>query len=106
MTWTRLGVMGGTFDPAHHGPLVAAAEVADRLGLDEGIFVPTGDPWQKSGRTVSPPEDRYLMTVIATAANPRFSVSRVDIDRDGPTHTKDTFRDLQGLNADSALHPM
>lgn len=90
----RIGVMGGTFDPVHHGHLVAAAEVADRFGLDEVIFVPTGEPWQKTGRTVSAAEDRYLMTVIATAANPRFSVSRVDIDRGGPTYTVDTLRDL------------
>ena len=86
----RLGVMGGTFDPIHHGHLVAASEVADFLGLDEVIFVPTGQPWQKEDRRVSPAEDRYLMTVIATASNPRFTVSRVDIDRDGPTYTVDT----------------
>src|SRR5699024_3259868 len=80
----RTGVMGGTFDPIHHGHLVAASEVAHRFGLDDVVFVPTGEPWQKRGRAVSPAEDRYLMTVIATASNPRFSVSRVDIDRDGP----------------------
>ena len=91
----RLGVMGGTFDPIHHGHLVAASEVADFLGLDEVIFVPTGQPWQKDDRKVSPAEDRYLMTVIATASNPRFSVSRVDIDRPGETYTIDTLRDLR-----------
>ncbi|MFW0873212.1 nicotinate-nucleotide adenylyltransferase [Rhodococcoides corynebacterioides] len=90
----RLGVMGGTFDPIHHGHLVAASEVADRFDLDEVIFVPTGRPWQKNDRSVSPPEDRYLMTVVATASNPRFSVSRVDIDRGKPTYTVDTLRDL------------
>jgi nicotinate-nucleotide adenylyltransferase len=73
--------MGGTFDPIHHGHLVAASEVQSYFDLDEVIFVPTGQPWQKLDRAVSPPEDRYLMTVIATASNPRFSVSRVDIDR-------------------------
>ena len=86
--------MGGTFDPIHHGHLVAASEVADFLGLDEVIFVPTGQPWQKSEREVAPGEHRYLMTVVATASNPRFTVSRVDIDRDGPTYTIDTLRDL------------
>jgi nicotinate-nucleotide adenylyltransferase len=91
----RVGVMGGTFDPVHHGHLVAASEVADRFGLDEVVFVPTGNPWQKSDASVSSPEDRYLMTVIATASNPRFQVSRVDIDRDGPTYTVDTLRDLR-----------
>jgi len=87
--------MGGTFDPIHHGHLVAASEVGHIFELDEVIFVPTGQPWQKDGREVSAPEDRYLMTVIATASNPRFSVSRVDIDRPGPTYTIDTLRDLR-----------
>jgi nicotinate-nucleotide adenylyltransferase len=90
----RLGVMGGTFDPIHHGHLVAASEVAHLFGLDEVVFVPTGQPWQKSGRPVSPAEARYLMTVIATADDPRFTVSRADIERDGPTYTVDTLRDL------------
>ncbi|MBS9533376.1 nicotinate-nucleotide adenylyltransferase [Mycobacterium sp. M1] len=98
----RLGVMGGTFDPVHNGHLVAASEVADLFGLDEVIFVPTGQPWLKD-RQVSAAEERYLMTVIATAANPRFSVSRVDIDRGGPTYTKDTLRDLTALNPDAEL---
>jgi nicotinate-nucleotide adenylyltransferase len=89
----RIGVMGGTFDPIHHGHLVAASEVASRFRLDEVVFVPTGQPWQKSEVTAA--EDRYLMTVIATAANPRFTVSRVDIDRPGPTYTVDTLRDLR-----------
>ncbi|MBY0443007.1 MAG: nicotinate-nucleotide adenylyltransferase [Mycobacteriaceae bacterium] len=98
----RLGVMGGTFDPIHYGHLVAASEVAHLFGLDEVVFVPSGQPWQKD-RAVSAAEDRYLMTVIATASNPRFSVSRVDIDRSGPTYTKDTLRDLRALNADAEL---
>jgi nicotinate-nucleotide adenylyltransferase len=96
----RVGVMGGTFDPVHHGHLVAASEVAERFDLDEVVFVPTGRPWQKSAREVSAPEDRYLMTVIATASNPRFSVSRIDIDRDGPTYTVDTLRDLHAERGD------
>lgn len=95
--------MGGTFDPIHNGHLVAASEVADLFALDEVIFVPTGQPWLKD-RRVTAAEDRYLMTVIATAANPRFSVSRVDIDRDGPTYTKDTLRDLKAFNADAELY--
>ena len=86
--------MGGTFDPIHNGHLVAASEVQAWFGLDQVVFVPTGEPWQKGERIVSPAEDRYLMTVIATASNPRFSVSRVDIDRGGPTYTVDTLRDL------------
>jgi nicotinate-nucleotide adenylyltransferase len=89
--------MGGTFDPIHHGHLVAASEVGHFFSLDEVIFVPTGQPWQKDSREVSAAEDRYLMTVIATASNPRFSVSRVDIDRPGPTYTIDTLRELRAL---------
>lgn len=99
----RLGVMGGTFDPIHHGHLVAASEVAAQFHLDEVVFVPTGQPWQKSHRMVSPPEDRYLMTVIATASNPQFSVSRTDIDRGGKTYTIDTLRDLRAENPDADL---
>lgn len=95
--------MGGTFDPIHNGHLFAASEVADLFDLDQVVFVPSGHPWQKD-RHVSDPEDRYLMTVIATASNPRFSVSRVDIDRGGPTYTKDTLRDLHALNPDSELY--
>jgi nicotinate-nucleotide adenylyltransferase len=91
----RIGIMGGTFDPIHHGHLVAASEVADRFELDEVVFVPTGQPWQKG--VVSSAEDRYLMTVIATASNPRFHVSRADIDRPGPTYTIDTLRDLAAV---------
>jgi nicotinate-nucleotide adenylyltransferase len=96
----RIGIMGGTFDPIHHGHLVAASEVAARFGLDEVVFVPTGQPWQKEDVPVSPAEDRYLMTVIATASNPRFHVSRVDIERDGPTYTVDTLRDLRKAYGD------
>jgi nicotinate-nucleotide adenylyltransferase len=90
----RVGIMGGTFDPIHHGHLVAASEVAGRFDLDEVVFVPTGQPYQKEVSNVSPAEDRYLMTVIATASNPRFQVSRADIDRLGPTYTIDTLREL------------
>lgn len=97
----RLGVMGGTFDPIHHGHLAAASEVQRSFDLDEVIFVPTGQPYQKSG--VSQAEHRYLMTAIATASNPRFTVSRVDIDRPGPTYTIDTLRDLRKLRPDADL---
>jgi nicotinate-nucleotide adenylyltransferase len=95
--------MGGTFDPIHHGHLVAASEVQAWFDLDEVVFVPTGEPWQKSNRRVSAPEDRYLMTVIATASNPRFTVSRVDIERGGPTYTIDTLTDLHAAMPDAQL---
>lgn len=99
----RVGVMGGTFDPVHLGHLVAASEVAHRFSLDEVVFVPTGRPWQKADRDVTPAEDRYLMTVIATAPDPRFRVSRVDVDRAGPTYTVDTLRDLAAEYAAAAV---
>lgn len=95
--------MGGTFDPIHHGHLVAASEVQALFDLDEVVFAPTGEPWQKGTAIVSPAEHRYLMTVIATASNPRFTVSRVDIDRPGPTYTIDTLRDLRRQRPDAQL---
>jgi nicotinate-nucleotide adenylyltransferase len=95
--------MGGTFDPVHHGHLVAASEVQNLFALDEVAFVPSGEPWQKAGKLVSPAEHRYLMTVIATASNPGFWVSRVDIDRPGPTYTIDTLRDLSEQFPDAEL---
>lgn len=91
----RIGVMGGTFDPIHNGHLVAASEVASAFKLDEVVFVPTGSPYQKDN--VTPAEHRYLMTVIATASNPRFKVSRIDIDRGGDTYTVDTLTEMQEL---------
>ena len=96
--------MGGTFDPVHHGHLVAASEAQAHFALDEVVFVPTGRPWQKATRAVTAVEHRYLMTVIATASNPHFSVSRVDIDRDGPTYTIDTLRDLSAAYPDADLY--
>jgi nicotinate-nucleotide adenylyltransferase len=100
----RIGVMGGTFDPIHNGHLVAGSEVADRFGLDVVIYVPTGHPWQKRDKVVTAAEDRYLMTVIATAANPQFLVSRVDIDRPGDTYTVDTLKDIQRRYPDAELY--
>jgi nicotinate-nucleotide adenylyltransferase len=97
----RLGVMGGTFDPIHHGHLVAASEVGHAFALDEVVFVPTGRREEKD--VASRAEDRYLMTVIATASNPRFSVSRVDIDRPGVTYTIDTLRELHAARPDAEL---
>ena len=92
--------MGGTFDPIHNGHLLTAEEAAVQFGLDEVVFVPTGHPWMKEHKEVSAPEHRYLMSVIATASNPRFSVSRIEIDRAGPTYTVDTLRELKGLDGD------
>jgi nicotinate-nucleotide adenylyltransferase len=90
----RIGVMGGTFDPIHLGHLVAAEEARWQFGLDRVVFVPAGRPWQKPVG-VTPPEDRYRMTVIATASNPAFTVSRLEIDHPGPAYTVDTLRRLR-----------
>ena len=95
--------MGGTFDPIHHGHLLTAEEALQQFELDEVLFLPTGQPWMKSDRVVSPPEDRYLMVVIATASNPKFSVSRLEIERDGPTYTVDTLRELRAQRGDVEL---
>ncbi|HEY9418398.1 MAG TPA: nicotinate-nucleotide adenylyltransferase [Pseudonocardia sp.] len=103
MVRRRVGVMGGTFDPIHHGHLVAASEVASLFELDEVVFVPTGQSWQKDQRGVSPTEDRYLMTVVATASNPAFTVDRVEVDRAGPTHTVDTLRAMRRRYPDTDL---
>jgi nicotinate-nucleotide adenylyltransferase len=103
MTQRRIGLMGGTFDPIHHGHLVAAEEARWQFDLDTVLFVPTGQPWQKPVG-VSPAEDRYRMTVIATASNPAFEVSRVEIDHPGPTYTVDTLRRLRAeLGEDARL---
>jgi nicotinate-nucleotide adenylyltransferase len=91
----HLGVMGGTFDPIHYGHLVTAEEALDQFELEGVLFVPTGLPWMKEHEVVSPAEDRYLMTVIATASNPLFGVSRIEVDREGPTYTVETLRALK-----------
>ena len=91
----RLGVLGGTFDPIHHGHLLQGRQAAATLGLDEVLFVPAGQPWQKDRRTVSPAAHRYAMTAIATVADPAFTVSRMEVDRPGPTYTVDTLHELR-----------
>ena len=100
----RIGIMGGTFDPVHHGHLVAASEVQDYFDLDQVIFVPAGHQPFKVGQEIAPAEHRYLMTVIATASNPRFTVSRVDIDREGVTYTIDTLAEIHEQFPDAALY--
>ncbi|CAN5429251.1 nicotinate-nucleotide adenylyltransferase [soil metagenome] len=99
----RLGIMGGTFDPIHLGHLVTADQARVDVGLDEVVFLPAGAPWQKGTAEVTPPEHRYLMTVLATAAHPYFSVNRMEIDRDGPTYTIETLRSLRTALEDTEL---
>ena len=95
MPEARVGLLGGTFDPVHLAHVALAQAALQALQLDQVRWIPAGQPWQKVDRDVSAAEDRYLMTVIATASNPRFSVSRVDVDREGPTYTVDTLRDIR-----------
>ncbi|MDA3937047.1 MAG: nicotinate-nucleotide adenylyltransferase [Actinomycetota bacterium] len=92
---SRLGIMGGTFDPIHFGHLVTAEEALVQFNLDKVLFMPTGQPARKTNRSVAPSEHRYLMTVVATASNPDFEVSRMEIDRPGLTYTIDTMRELR-----------
>lgn len=89
----RLGVMGGTFDPIHVGHLVAASEALYAFELDRVVFVPTGQPWQKS--SYSDAEDRFMMTSLGAATHRCFAVSRIELDRKGPTYTTDTMRTLK-----------
>lgn len=98
-----IGIMGGTFDPIHHGHLVAASEAMQVFNLDQVVFVPTQMQPFKAGRRVTSAEHRYLMTVIATASNNRFTVSRVDIDRGGTTFTIDTLNDIHRQRPDADL---
>lgn len=101
----RVGVLGGTFDPVHLGHLVVASAVHHALGLDEVVLVPAGDPWQKSGRHITPAHERLAMLALAVAEDPRLSVSEVDIDREGPTYSVDTAADLRAaLGADAELY--
>jgi nicotinate-nucleotide adenylyltransferase len=97
-----VGIMGGTFDPIHLGHLVTAEQARADLDLDEVVFIPAGRPWQKDGTT--PGEHRYLMTVLATAANPAFSVSRAEVDRDGHTYTVDTLRRMRARLPDDRIY--
>ncbi len=91
----RLGIMGGTFDPIHYGHLVTAEQAREALDLDLVLFMPAGVPAFKQDRHVSSGEDRYAMTLLATAANPAFVASRFEIDRAGVTYTVDTLRELR-----------
>ncbi|MFA7620961.1 MAG: nicotinate-nucleotide adenylyltransferase [Aminobacteriaceae bacterium] len=91
----NIGIMGGTFDPIHFGHLLAAEESRTMVGLDEVIFVPAGDPAHKRLRRVASCEDRYVMTLLTTLGNPNFTPSRIEIDRNEPSHTVDTLREMR-----------
>ncbi|HYZ93879.1 MAG TPA: nicotinate-nucleotide adenylyltransferase [Actinomycetota bacterium] len=95
--------MGGTFDPIHHGHLLAAEEARHAFSLDKVLFVPAGNPWQKDDKDVTPGEQRLEMTKLATDGNPSFEVSRLELDREGPTYTIDTLRAVREQQPDDEL---
>lgn len=100
----KLGIMGGTFNPIHIGHLVCAEEALSQYGLDEIVFMPTGMPPHKEIEGGTSPEARYLMTVIATVVNPRFRVSRYELDKEQLCYTVDTVRCLREENAGVELY--
>lgn len=100
-----LGVLGGTFDPLHWAHLVIAEEARARFGLDKVLFVPAGQPPHKADYTVSDPEHRYAMALLGTSTNPAFQVSRIEIERAGPSYSVDTVRQLREMHApDVEIH--
>lgn len=88
----KLAIMGGTFNPIHIGHLVCAEEAINQYGLDQVVFMPAGLPPHKEVQNGASSEDRYLMAAIATASNPRFEISRYEIDRKQISYTVDTIR--------------
>ena len=98
----NIGVLGGTFDPVHLGHLIIAEEAREQLKLDKVLFVPSGRPWLKEERIITPAEHRVSMLRLALASNPRFQISMVDVKREGPSYTVDTLVDLRRQFGDSA----
>lgn len=92
---TSVAVIGGTFDPIHYAHLLIAEDVRRRFGLTQVCFMPAGAPPHKPGERISPAEDRYIMALLATAGDPHFTVSRLEIDRPGPSYSIDTIRRLR-----------
>jgi len=98
----KIGIMGGTFNPIHYGHLVTAEEALSQFKLDRVIFIPTGQPPHKTTCKLASPEDRYMMTVMATASNSHFFVSRIETDRKGKSYTIDTLKELKFTYGESA----
>ena len=100
---SRLGVLGGTFDPIHIAHLVAASCARHALDLDRVLFVVAGEPWQKEGRVAAPADDRFGMVAAALEGVDGFEASRLELDRDGPTYTADTLEQLAAAEPDAEL---
>ncbi len=100
----RVGVLGGTFDPPHNGHLAIAQAALAQLQLAEVLFAPTHQPPHKLGNEITPIEHRLAMVRLAIAPHPRFTLSRVDVDRAGPTFTVDTMRLLRQKFPDAELY--
>lgn len=90
----KLGLLGGTFDPVHIGHLVLGETAREQLGLDSVLFMPTGQPWRKSGRDITPAAHRVEMLRRAIADNPAFELSLIEVEREGPSYTVDTLQEL------------
>jgi nicotinate-nucleotide adenylyltransferase len=99
----RVGILGGTFDPVHHGHLVAAEEARHQLDLDRVLFVPAGHPPHKPRQPITPAHHRLRMIELAIAPNPHLALSRVDLDRPGPSYTVDTLDLLRAELGPDAL---
>ena len=98
---TKIGLMGGTFDPIHVGHLLAASEAADALALDEVLFVPTGQSWQKSDQVVATTQDRVAMTALALEGDERFTLSLMEVQRSGPSYTIDSVNEIESARPGS-----
>jgi len=90
----RVGILGGTFDPIHYGHLVIAEQVREALELDRVLFVPAGTPPHKQDEEIAASTDRAAMVELAIAGNPAFAISRIELERDGPSYTVDTVEEL------------
>lgn len=94
---SRIGIMGGTFNPIHIGHLIAANEVREKFGLDKVLFIPTGMPPHKPDSEVIDPERRFMMVKLAVGSNAAFEASRIEIDREGCTYTVNTLLELREM---------
>lgn len=102
---SRIGVLGGTFDPPHLGHLWLATLAADAIGLDRVLFMPAAQPPHKSGQLVTRATDRLIMTRLAIAGDPVFELCSIEMERPGPSYTIDSIEELQDqYGADVTLY--